>query len=209
MATGVCVGRNIRKDIRHRGSRGLFTAFTFGISLALLLSGGDAEGATLQDLDNQLGVLESAVDADTLQGLAIIDAIQVVIAPPQSLTAGTVGGSPVVDLPVHYRASTVPVSSIQFDVVLSTGLSVVSVSPGLAAQASGKSVQGNPVPVGHRVLVFGLNQTAIPSGPVAILRLNSGENVGKKPVSLTNIAASSPSGTSVPVTGRPGSVTVQ
>lgn len=208
MKTDVYAARSTRNPLSFRGNRGLFTGFISLLSLAGLFIFSHSTGAaTRQDLQNEINLLGQAVTLDVQQSVQVINALSVVTAPVQSVTAGHSMGSPS-DLGVYYKASTTPVSSLQFDVVLSSGMSVTSVSPGLASQAAGKSVQGNPVQVGHRILIFGLNQTAIPSGPVVILRINTGGNVGKRPISLTTLSASSPSGGAVPITGKSGSVTI-
>lgn len=203
---------NDSKLTRNRLNKSLFTGIAtllFSISAIAI----EAQAATLSDLNERIRALEMAVDADTDQGLSVIDAIQRAVAPAQSLTVGTVGTvkSGTVDLAIHYKASTAPVSGIQFDLVLPQTITVQSVTPGIAAQAAGKSVQGNPVATGQRVIIFGLNQTVIPSGPVAVIRLTFGVNapLGKTTLPLANVSASSPTGAGTPLTGRSGSVTIR
>lgn len=185
-----------------------FMASIFLIAI-IGLSSKPSEAATRQDLQAEVNALVVRISSNSAQSIAIINALTVALAPPQSLTVGTVAGRTSVDLPVYFKSSTSPVSSLQFDVVLSSGLSVSNVTPGIAAQAAGKGTQGNPVTGGFRVLVFGVNQTAIPSGPVAILRLSVGSNVGKRPIPLTNLSASSPAGSNVPLTSKQGTVAIQ
>lgn len=202
--------------------------------LALLFLAQISYGASMKDVDTAIANLSTAVDLDQEQGIAIIDAIQTVIASTQSLTVGAVSAkrNTTVDLVIHYKANlAVPytevsnatgtvvhlvnatdlVSAIQFDLVLPAGLTVESVAPGLAAQAAVKSAQGNTVTPGYRVVIFGLNQTVIPSGPLAVLKLKVGSSfaTGKTILSLTNVSASNPSGNSVNLTLRNGSVTVR
>lgn len=188
--------------------------FTSAITLlAFCLLSGTGESATLQDLKDEITSLIAAVNRDISQDIEVINAITVAIAPPQSLTVGTVEGSRgvTVNVPVYLKASTAPVAGVQFDIPNSTGLIVTSVLPGLAAQAVGKSVSGNQVTGAFRVIVFGLNQTAIPSGPVVVMRVNIGLSsvIGKKPVSITNLSASSPTGSTVVLTGKAGTLTVR
>lgn len=164
--------------------------------------------ATKEDFENKLNELETFVGNDQKQGLEVLSVLSMVAAAPQSVTVGHAGShNSTVSLPIYYKAGPSQVSGIQFDVVLSSGLTVTSVDPGIAAQAAGKTVQGNQTQVGYRVLIFGLNQTVIPGGPIAVLNINMSNNVGKRQISLTNVSASSPSGTGVTLTSKAGSVT--
>lgn len=210
MKNDACAERSfITKSEETRGN--LFRSIGYFVAAVAISSilGGVAQAATIVDLNNAISNLNTVANAELSQGVEVMNAINVVLAPKQSLTVGTVGGSVAVDLPVYFRASTSAVSGIQFDVVLSTGMTVASVVPGIAAQAAGKSVQGNAVQTGYRVIIFGLNTTTIPTGPVAVLRVNLGANVGTRPIALVNTAASSPTGTNVPLTGRNGKVIIR
>lgn len=210
MTTDVSAERNTKlRDARGR-SRCLFIQSISITGVFLLSYVFSLYAATSQDYQEAIARLDAAVNADTRQGIDVIDAIQTLIAPSQSLTAGTVAGksSGSVDLTIHYKASTTTVAGIQFDLQVPAGLTAQAVTAGLASQASNKSVQGNPVTGGYRVIIFGLNQTTIPSGPVAIIHLQIGQVSGKLPLSLINISASSPAGSNVPLKGRNGSVTI-
>ena len=114
------------------------------------------------------------------------------------------------DLPISFTAGATPVSTLQFDLTLPSSLSYSSVTTGSSAVAAGKSAQANGTSGGVRVLVFGLNQTAIGSGPIAVVRLNvaSGTAVGTQPVSISGMVASDPGAVAVPISGMDGSVTV-
>jgi hypothetical protein len=129
-----------------------------------------------------------------------------------SLLVGSATGSAgaPVDLPVSFTAGATPVSTVQFDLTLPSSLSYVSVTTGSSAAAAGKSAQANGNSSGVRVLVFGLNQTAIGSGPIAIVRLNvaSGTAAGTVPVGISGIVASDPGALAVPVSGIGCSVAV-
>ena len=135
------------------------------------------------------------------------------LALPQQLTVGTVTGAAgkAVSLTVSFTAGSLTVSTLQFDLQLPSALSFVSVGTGSAATTAGKSASGSLITGGVRVLIFGLNQAAIGSGPVANVSLNiaGGTPGGALAVGITNITASDPTGTiNVPTTGTGGSVTV-
>lgn len=179
----------------------------------MLLLCGTSQAATLADLNAVISTLDARVVEDQVQNLAVIDAIQTVLAPPQSLTVGTIGAqrNQTVDLVIHYKASTAAVSALQFDLVLPQGFSANSVVAGIASQAAGKSIQANLVATGYRVIIFGLNTTAIPSGSVAVIRIRANNTVslGKIPLTLVGVSGSSATGTSVPLTIKAGSVTIR
>lgn len=168
-----------------------------------------SQPASKADLDTAITNLDAVATLEVSQGIEVVNAINVAIAKPQSLTVGTVAGSGTVALPVYFKASTVPVAAFQLDLVLPPGITVTSVTPGIAAQAAGKSVQGAVIQQGYRVIVFGLNLTAIPSGPAAIFNLKLGNSTGKILIPITGTSGSSPGGTTVPVSGKDGSVTVR
>jgi len=184
--------------------------------IAALLSFGfsiRAEAATRQELAAAIANLEIAANADLLQGVEVINALSVVTAPPQSLTMGIVNGTKgtSINLPVYIKSGTRPVSSVQFDAILPAGITPLSVTPGIAAQAANKSAQGNIIQGGaYRIIIFGINQTEIPSGPVAIIRVSIAGNVsGKKDISIINISGSDPVGQVVPLASKNGYITVR
>ena len=128
------------------------------------------------------------------------------------LTVGTVSGAAgtSVDLAVGFGAGGGPVSTLQFDLTVPAGLSLVSVTTGSAAAAAGKTAVDSVVPDGVRVLIFGLNQNAIGSGPVVVMTLGiaAGSPAGSLPVGVIGIVASDPLGNSVVTAGAGGSVLV-
>ncbi len=134
------------------------------------------------------------------------------IAQTASLSVGTASGSPgaSVDLSVSFSAGSTTVSGFLFDLGFPSSLSYGSVTTGSAASAAGKGASANSISGGVRVLIFGVNQTAIGSGPVAIVHLNiaAGAAAGTIAVNIGNISASDPSGNPVTVSGSGGSVTV-
>lgn len=211
MAMGV-YAEKLKEENRVNVLRVVTTLFLLG---SLLLSTGSVvvlNAATQQDLQDQIAILKDAVHRDALQTTDVLNALNVLGAPAQSLSMGIVSGviGTTVNLPVYFKEGARQVSALQFDVNVSSGLSVASVNPGLAAQASGKGVQGNLTPSGFRVLVFGLNQTPIPSGPIGVLRVNIGSaGLGKRNIQILNISASDPSGVVVPLAGKNGSLEVR
>ncbi|MBZ5496038.1 MAG: hypothetical protein LAP85_06505 [Acidobacteriia bacterium] len=122
--------------------------------------------------------------------------------------SGNAGAS--VDLAVSLTPGSVGVSTLQFDLQLSSSLSHVSTTTGTAAAAAQKSASANVVSGGVRVLVFGLNANTIGAGSVAVVRLTiaGGAPAGAIPVAIINITSSDPNGNTVPTTGIDGVVTV-
>ncbi len=152
---------------------------------------------------------------------AILILQPLVFAQSPALSAGTAAGLPgtTVDLPVNLMQGAATVSSLQFDVVLPSSLSWVSTAAGSAASSAGKQVLGATFPGGVRVVLFGINQTAVGSGTVAVVRLKIGTGSstgqasgttppGMLPVGITAAKGSTASGSAVPMTGTAGSVTV-
>ncbi|MGA2264193.1 MAG: fibronectin type III domain-containing protein, partial [Acidobacteriota bacterium] len=121
--------------------------------------------------------------------------------------SGTAGNS--VDLTINLSPGSGNVCSLQFDLQFSSSLNYVTTATGSAAAAAQKTVLGNSLSGGVRVLVF-MNRNIIGTGPLAVvtLAIASGTPPGAIPVAVTNITASDPDGMSVPVSGVGGSVTV-
>lgn len=189
----------------------------FGLILCLPLS---LQAATYQDLKDKIvqlqtsaSSLKSASSVELTQATELLNALSIASAPPFSATIGIAGAIPggTVDLPIYFKSGDRDISAIQFDVQISSGLTVTSVIPGIATLAASKGVQGAPVPGGFRTLVFGLNQTSLPSGPIAILKLSVIPTIqpGKRIIPMAGVVASDPSGNSVPLAGRSGSITVR
>ena len=130
----------------------------------------------------------------------------------QSLTVGTDSALPGndVDIAINFTAGATDISTIQLDLTFSGALSYVSTTTGSAASNAGKSASGSTIAGGVRVLVFGLNQNAVGSGAIAVVRLHiaSGTAPGVLPISIGGISASDPLGNAVSLGGSSGSVTV-
>jgi hypothetical protein len=144
--------------------------------------------------------------------LLLIFLILPVHASAQSVAVGTITGAAgsAVDLRVNFTAGATGVATLQFDLSFGSALGMVSTTAGSAANNAGKSASGSTVPGGVRVILFGLNQNAISSGEVAIIRLNiaSGTPPGVLAVTISNIVASDAQGGNVAASGSNGSVTV-
>jgi hypothetical protein len=183
----------------------------------LLLSGlasGTTTAATRVDLSSAILQLQETANLETKQGTEVLNALHVVTAPPSSLTVGLVqvsrGGQ--INLPIYLKEnSSRSISGVQFDVVIASGMSPMFVNPGIAAQAANKTVTGNAVPSGYRVLIFGINQTAIQSGPVALIRVavDGNAGLGKRDIIISNIVASDPTGSAIPTSGKNGAITIK
>lgn len=106
-----------------------------------------------------------------------------------------------VTLPITLSTGTKDISGLNFDVDLPVGVSTETVALGSSAIAAGKQIQTNMVNGDLRVIIFSVSQTAIPSGPVALItfRLASTIPTGNFPMTLTNVAASDPAGINVPL----------
>lgn len=170
--------------------------------------------AEIQKLKAEVTLLRSSVSVELAQGEDVVNAISVALSAPQSLTGSIVSVSTgtTIDYPIHFKKSTQAVSALQFDLDIPIGATVLSVSPGIAAQAAGKDAVGNSIASTlYRVLVFGINQNVIQSGPIAVVKISiaSSSTKGKKNMTLTNLSASSPLGAGVPLTKKDGSITVR
>lgn len=105
----------------------------------------------------------------------------------------------VVILPVSLSTGTTAVTALQFDLTLPVGVSTETVTAGSSATAAQKTLATSMVLGALRVLISGVNQTPIPSGPVALIALRLAPNMGTGtfPLVLTNTAASDPAGLNV------------
>jgi hypothetical protein len=114
-----------------------------------------------------------------------------------------------VEVPVTL-ASTAQVSALQFDVRLPQGLSQMSAVAGPVAVAAQKTVSTGATPTGVRLVIFGVNQTAIGAGTVATLKLkvDAAATAGTLAVAVEKVVAASPSADAVQATVNAGSVEV-
>ncbi len=131
----------------------------------------------------------------------------------QTVSVGNISGAAgtAVNLTVSFTPGASPVAGLDFELTIPASLSYVSTTTGAAATTAGKSANGsNPSSGIVKVLVFGLNQTPIGSGAVAIVRLNiaAGTPAGPLTVGLQNLTATDPDANRVTASGSGGSVTV-
>lgn len=188
--------------------------FVLGVLLVgVLFSSGVSCAASLQELKAEINKLVAAINKESSQNIDVINAINVAVAAPQSLTVGTVEGAKgmLSELPIYFKPGPSPIASIQFDVMLSTGLAIASAETGIAAQAAQKSIQTNPVPGGFRIIVFGLNSNIINAGPIVTLKVAVMPTVtSNKPIiSIGALAASSPLGSAISITAKNGLIVIR
>jgi hypothetical protein len=183
------------------------------LAILLAVAYGRSYGATRQELQAALATLKTAVDAEVAQDLQVVDVINSLVTKPLSIVVGavTTPKGTTVTVPILWKAGTIPVSTVQFDIQLPSGITFNSITAGAAATASSKSVQSAPVSGGVRAIIFGLNQNQIPTGVLANLKLDVATTAssGKKALPIIGIVGSDPAGTSVALIGVSGSVTVQ
>jgi hypothetical protein len=126
-----------------------------------------------------------------------------------TLAVGTTSDAPGADvaLDLTFTPGDTDVSALQFSLALPAALTFVSAADGAAATAAGKSVVcGNGT-----CLVFGINTNVIAEGVIATVTLHVSADAvaGAAPVGLTGLVASTPGGTSTPLSGTDGAVTIQ
>ncbi len=153
-----------------------------------------------------------------LAGLILIIALPTIVPCPvlaqsPALAVGKVAGLPgtSVDVGINLTAGASALSSLQFDLTFSTSrVSFVSSATGASASTAGKEAITAATSSGARVVVFGLNQNSLGSGPVAIVRLMiaASSAAGTVTVGISSLAGAGPDGQAVSVTGTSGSVTV-
>lgn len=111
-----------------------------------------------------------------------------------------------INFPISLIDGTLSPSGIQCELVIPTGLTLVSLTIGPAASAAGKTLTAN----GSKFLVGGLNQTTISKGVLAIARFSVATSaiLGFNAISLINPAATDKDGNAVPIVTTSGIVKV-
>lgn len=128
------------------------------------------------------------------------------------LAAGSASGSPgsSVIIPVQFNPGSASVCTLQFDLIFSPSLSFVSASTGAASSSAGKRAYANAISGGVRLLIFGFNQNALSSGPIAHIQMNvsAAANTGSLSLKPGGVVASDPAANSVQVSMTSGNITV-
>lgn len=197
----------------------------FKVALLLVALAIPGRAATLEDLEVQIssiavsvGTLTSRVSSisgsvnaltnklSTLAGLTNLSKSPLLVVGVMNVRPGGT-----VDIPINLIPSTYTVAGIQADILLPTGVSFVSASPGPEAILSGKSVQVGNVTGGERVIVFGLNQTGMGQGTIVIFRVQVASSVPaiNETLAVMNPSASDPSGFGLPISATSGTLIVR
>ena len=119
-------------------------------------------------------------------------------------------GSSVV-VPVVFQSSTAPIGGVQFDIQYDQSSMSLFANPGDAIKSSGKLFyQADVAPNTRRFLIVGLNSNVISTGTLFNLFVNLSPNAsaGIFPVTVSNIAATDPTGVPTPVSSSDGTITV-
>lgn len=198
--------------------RDLFKGSAWGLAALLSLAGSVCHAATRQDVNTQIQGLRTSIEElkvrvneNREQSVQVASIINNLIAQPQSIVVGHVTGfaGQSVHLPIFFKQGQEGIAGLQFDLDLGSDLTVIC-SEGTAATLSGKDIQCSSVVGTMRALVFGVNQTAIPTGVLAVLEIDipDGSASGRKEVKISNITGSSSTGDAVPLTGVNGSLLI-
>lgn len=115
-----------------------------------------------------------------------------------------------VDVGLAFSTGTLAVAGMQFDLALPAGVSSNTITAGLATLNAGKSIQANLVGSALRVIIFGLNQTAIDSGFLGTvnLRLAASLSSGALPLTLSGVIGTDAAGIGVAMTNCNATLTV-
>jgi hypothetical protein len=131
-----------------------------------------------------------------------------VIMPKLSVGSGSAIAGNSVTIPISIATGTTGASGLQFDLILPAGVSTGPVVAGAASTAAGKSVSSNVVGNALKVIIFGLNQTSISAGQVAMVTLVVDANLttGNLVLALANVSATDLNGTSIPLATSGGGI---
>jgi len=175
-----------------------------------------SEGATRQELQNEIANLNTKTTE--LQGkVSVLSQDQMRLISRYKATNATRGALFVVgvststkgqtlQIPISFVPTSLPITSIQQDFVVPSSFTLVSVVAGPAAIAAGKNVQVNTSAGVSRLIVFGLNQTPIGEGVLAIATVRSLPTIpsGVYPIVTLNPVASDASGAAAPMSVTSG-----
>lgn len=146
----------------------------------------------------------------TMTALAAVGSGAYLLAPDVSASPGETG----VQVPIDLTSdSGVSVAALSFDLGFDhSRLTFKNATVGDAALAAGKEVASSIIADGTvRVILYGLNQTAIGDGAVAFLTFDVDGNAspGVIPLAFSNAAAAAPDASPVSLTGTDGSITLE
>jgi hypothetical protein len=131
-----------------------------------------------------------------------------------SIGNGTIktAGQPVT-LNVTLASSGASLSGLQFDLEYDAASLNVTVAAGPALGTASKNLQSAVLQPGRqRILIVGMNQTAIADGAVAVLQVSLKDHAGAGktfPIRITTPAGTNPQAQPVAVSGGSGSVKVE
>lgn len=206
-----CALRSITQTARARSSGSLESHTKkrkkfLTISIMALVGGclcATVRATPQQDLDNAVTGLATETTTTTGEEAAATTLLtQTNITQSSVLIAGIVTGTKgtSVDVPLTLIPGPDSPTALQFNISVPVGVTISSVSVGAAATAAGKSVQFSSATLS--TVLFGLNQTSIGDGVVAIVhtKLASTATSGSLlTVGLTTPAASNAAGSIVPL----------
>jgi hypothetical protein len=138
--------------------------------------------------------------------LPLFSATAQVSLPTQSASAGSN-----IVFPVTFQAGSVSIAGLQFDVQYDNTVMTVTASLGAAASSAGKSLYTADVTANtKRVVITGMNVTAISSGTVVNLSvtLNANDVTGVSQLNFANVVATDPNGMPTSITSSNGAVTI-
>jgi len=150
------------------------------------------------------------IDLSQSQASLLIAARSVNIGRASLLAGAVASGSPGsnVSFPISFVKGPAGVAALQWDLVVPSSFTVLSVTAGPVATAAGKSVQyvmsGNVA----RIIIFGLNQDVIETGVVAIVTVRPLATIprGTYPIPVRSPVASNAAGGSVLILETSGAV---
>lgn len=181
----------------------------------------DAMAATRQDLQDEIinlktkvSVLQTKIDDLSVSQNRLIGRYLMTTAGSSPLFVvgiSTSAKGEILNIPIFFIPGPDDVSSLQQDIVVSSSFTLISVTAGLAAVNAGKNVQVNSGGGIARMIVFGLNQTAIDAGVLAILKVQSALSIpnGIYPIEVISPVASDGNGIAVPLSATSGWVKIQ
>jgi len=122
-----------------------------------------------------------------------------------NLSSAEASANATVSLQCSFSAALSAPASLQWTLQVPPSLDIVGVEGTRALSEAGKSL----VCKNGKCIVFGVNGTAIPSGPIAIVRIKIGQNTaGKQQVQIRDALAASADAQAIQVTTSTGVITI-